>query len=936
MEVGLIRQINIDSEMQTAYLSYAMSVIVARALPDARDGLKPVQRRILYAMHDMGLRAGSPHKKSARIVGEVLGKYHPHGDSSVYDAMARMAQTFSMRYLLVDGQGNFGSVDGDAPAAMRYTEARLAPLALDLMSDIEKDTVDFGTNFDDTLSEPTVLPAAAPNLLVNGASGIAVGMATSVPPHNLGEVVDALIYMLERWTKLDDVTVNELMRFVKGPDFPTGGIIIRAKDESEGLAAAYGTGRGRILVQARAHIEDMGRGKSRIIVTELPYQTNKSALIERIADLAREGALEGLSDLRDESDRQGMRIVIELQKAVEPDKVLRDLFKRTPMQGTFSIINLALVNGEPRLLTLKQALRVFLDHRLEVVRRRTEFDLARARERAHILEGLLTALKHLNEIIRIIRGARDTDEARSKLIKRFKLSDVQATAILDMPLKRLAALERRKIEDEYKEKKALMKVLEALLASPRRMREAIADELRQLREKYADRRRTQIVNAGQASSQTLTAADLTPQQDTWVTVLQSGKVSRTQGGRQPRLAAGETPLAVLSVNTRDLLYFITPKGRAATVPVHSLPEKEDPNEGIPWASVSALDNTSRVVAVVAVNPDVARRAGEAAEAARANGADGGNGSDGNAPAGSAYLLLATTGGYVKKTSVADLPGASSQAYNVINVAEDDAVVGARLTTGSDEVMLVTALGRAIRFKEDEVRAMGLSAAGVMGIKPGERDDRVVAMDVVQPKGDVFLITDGGVGKRTPMKDFPTQGRYGLGVTAGPLPAKQRLVGMAIGAAADRVVVLTNKGGGKLIKLEAAARRGRQSRGGPIVKVKSSDSVLRIVPLLARFELPESEVPKPASPAARGNGASGNGAGGKGGRKKTTAAGRSGSKTSAKKAAGKKSASKAPARKKPAAAAGTRGGDGGKSAARKPAARKPAAKKGARRTASKRP
>ena len=398
MEVGMIRQINIDNEMQTAYLSYAMSVIVARALPDARDGLKPVQRRILYAMHDMGLRAGSSHKKSARIVGEVLGKYHPHGDASVYEAMARMAQDFSMRYLLVDGQGNFGSVDGDAPAAMRYTEARLAPMALDLMADIEKETVDFGPNFDDTLTEPNVLPAAVPNLLVNGASGIAVGMATSVPPHNLGEVVDALIYMLDRWTKLDEVTIPELMRFVKGPDFPTGGIILRATDETEGLAAAYGTGRGRITVQARAHVEDMGRGKSRIIVTELPYQTNKSALIERIADLARDGSLEGLADLRDESDRQGMRIVIELKNTADPGQVIRQLYKRTPMQGTFSIINLALVNGEPRLLTLKQSLRVFLDHRLEVVRRRSEFDLARARERAHILEGLLTALKHLDEV----------------------------------------------------------------------------------------------------------------------------------------------------------------------------------------------------------------------------------------------------------------------------------------------------------------------------------------------------------------------------------------------------------------------------------------------------------------------------------------------------------------------------------------------------------
>ncbi len=879
MEVGLIRRIDIDNEMQTAYLSYAMSVIVARALPDARDGLKPVQRRILYAMHDMGLRADSAYKKSARIVGEVLGKYHPHGDASVYETMARMAQSFSMRYLLVDGQGNFGSVDGDAPAAMRYTEARLAPLALDLMADIDKETVGFTPNFDDTLGEPAVLPAAVPNLLVNGASGIAVGMATSIPPHNLGEICDALVYMLDRWTKLDDVSIDDLMRFVKGPDFPTGGVIIRAQDETEGLAAAYGTGRGRILVQAKAHVEDMGRGKSRIIVTELPYQTNKAALIERIADLARDGVLEGLADLRDESDRQGMRIVIELQKTAEPDKVIRELFKRTPMQDTFSIINLALVNGEPRLLTLKQALRVFLDHRLEVVRRRSEFDLARARERAHILEGLLTALKHLDEVIRIIRGARDTDEARAKLMRRFKLSDPQTTAILDMPLKRLAALERRKIEEEYKEKVATIKRLEGLLASPKKMREVIAEELRAIRDKYADRRRTQIVKAGELERPTLTTADLTPQHDTWVTVLQNGLVARTPAGKQARLAAGEAPLAVLAASSRDLLYFVTLKGRAATVPVHALPEKEDPADGMPWSSLSALDTNARVVAVVAVSPEVARRAAATTELLRANGAENGN-SGAPAPLG-AYLALATAGGMVKKTSVADLPGPSAQAFNVINVAEDDHVVGARLTTGRDELLLVTALGRAIRFKDEEVRPMGLAAAGVMGIKPGDHDDRVVAMDVVAPKADVFMLTDLGMGKRTPVKDFPTQGRYGVGVTAAALAGKQRLVAMAIGDPADRLTVVTSKTGGKTLKLEAAGRRGRAARGSQIVKLKDGETVVRVVPQRAKFELPEPEepparagrAPKPTNGKASKNGAAKSGPAKKNGRVKKAASAR---------------------------------------------------------------
>lgn len=839
MEVGLIRKINIDNEMQTAYLSYAMSVIVARALPDARDGLKPVQRRILYAMHDMGLRSDSAYKKSARIVGEVLGKYHPHGDASVYEAMARMAQDFSMRYLLVDGQGNFGSVDGDAPAAMRYTEARLARMAMDVLADIEKDTVDFSSNFDDTLEEPVVLPSTIPNLLVNGASGIAVGMATSVPPHNLGEVCEALIFMLDRWAKLDDVSIEDLMKYVKGPDFPTGGVIIKSKDDAEGLSAAYGSGRGKILVQAKAHVEDMGRGKSRIIITELPYQTNKSTLIERIADLARDGALEGLADLRDESDRQGMRIVIELQKTADPDTVLRELFKRTPLQGTFSIINLALVNGEPRLLTLKQALRVFLDHRLDVVRRRSEFELARAKERAHILEGLLIALKHLDEVIRLIRASKDTDEARAKLRKRFKLSDLQANAILEMPLRRLARLEREKIEAEYKEKLALIKQLEKLLASPKLMREVIQEELRQIKQTYADPRRTQIVEAGATTRAALTTADLVQEQVVWVTITQSGRISRIPGIRPPKFG-DEAPLALLSANTRDLLYVLTLKGRAATIPVHSIPEKDDPAEGAPWANVSALDTNARVVAAVAVSGEMVK----AAEAAKQSELGVGV-SDSQSPnSNSCYLSLATANGVVKRISAADLPGPTAQVFNVMNVAEEDALIGARLTNGAEEILLVTSQGRAIRFKEEEVRAMGLNAAGVMGIKPGESGDRVIGMDIVQPKGDAFIITDAGMGKRTALKDFPTQGRYGVGVTAADLAGKQMLVGLVVGDADDRVVVVTSKGAAKLLKLEVAARRGRPARGSGVVTLKAGETVLRTTPLLARFVLPE---PKSASP-----------------------------------------------------------------------------------------
>src|SRR5574338_1136296 len=580
MDIGQIRPVNINEEMRGSYLDYAMSVIVARALPDARDGLKPVHRRILYAMYDMGLRADSPYKKSARIVGEVLGKYHPHGDSAVYEAMARLAQDFSMRTLLVDGQGNFGSVDGDPPAAMRYTEARLASPALDLLQDLNKNTVDFGPNFDDTLEEPGVLPAAIPNLLVNGATGIAVGMATSIPPHNLGEVVDALVYMLEKWDKLDDIDVGQLMEFVKGPDFPTGGIIVEQKGE-ENIEEAYGKGRGRVTIQAKAHIEEMERGKTRIIVNELPYQVNKSSLVERIAELVRDGQLEGLTDLRDESDRHGMRIVIELTKNVEPEKVLAMLYKRTPMQSTFGINLLALVDGEPRTLTLKQALRVYLEHRLLVINRRAEFDLAKAKARAHILEGYLVALKNLDEVINLIRAAADVETARAKLMKRYKLSELQATAILDLQLRRLAALERKKIETEYREVSATIKELEGLLKSAKKMRGVVAEELLKVKAQYGDRRRTQIVSvkAGRSTS-ILTTTDLMPEQTVWVGVTTDGLAARTHDDKAPRPSGTEAPKWLVRVSTSDVLYMVSTRGTAAAVPVHMIPEAEKLSSGV--------------------------------------------------------------------------------------------------------------------------------------------------------------------------------------------------------------------------------------------------------------------------------------------------------------------------------------------------------------------
>ncbi|MBI1802256.1 MAG: DNA topoisomerase 4 subunit A [Chloroflexi bacterium] len=514
MDIGTVRQVDIDQEMQGAYLDYAMSVIVARALPDVRDGLKPVQRRVLYAMHDMGLRHSGPYKKSARIVGEVLGKYHPHGDVAVYDAMVRLAQDFSMRYPLVDGQGNFGSVDGDGAAAMRYTEARLAAISQEVLADIEKDTVDFSDNFDGSLQEPSILPAALPNLLINGSAGIAVGMATNVPPHNLSEICDAIGYLIDRTKSIEQVDVDDLMRFVKGPDFPTAGLIYRyaggadpRETREDAIRQAYATGKGRLIVQAKTRFEELSRGRSSIIVSELPYQVNKTSLLERIADLVRDGKVEGISGLRDESDRQGMRIVIELTRTVEPAAVLKQLYKYTPLQTTFGVIMLALVEGEPRLLPLKRALQLFIEHRRTIITRRTQFDLRKAEERAHILEGLRSAIAHLDEVVKTIRQSPDTDTARERLMKRFSFSERQATAILDMQLRRLAALERQKIEDETRDTRKLITHLKDLLGHPQKVLLLIKEDVADIKALYGDRRRSTIVEgeAGEVKAEDLIA-----------------------------------------------------------------------------------------------------------------------------------------------------------------------------------------------------------------------------------------------------------------------------------------------------------------------------------------------------------------------------------------------------------------------------------------------
>ncbi len=805
MEVGLIKQINIDHEMRESYLSYAMSVIVSRALPDARDGLKPVQRRILYAMYDMGLRPDSPYRKSARVVGEVLGKYHPHGDQSVYEAMVRMAQDFSMRYMLVDGQGNFGSIDGDSAAAMRYTEARLSFSGYDLLADIDKNTIDFEPNFDDSLKQPTVLPATIPNLLVNGASGIAVGMATSIPPHNLGEIVGALVYMIDNWQRLDDISVNDLMRFVQGPDFPTGGLIARHRgedDDADAIAAAYATGRGRLVVRARAHIEQMERNKSRIVITELPYQVNKTNLLGRIADLHREGRLEGLTDLRDESDRRGLRIIIETTRTVAAEEVLADLFRLTPLQSTFSISLLALVNNEPRVLTLKQALRVYLEHRLEVIRRRSEYELEKARQRAHILEGLLIALDNLDEVIDIIRRSRTVETARANLIERFKLSDVQAGAILDMQLRRLAALERKKIQDEHKEKLALIKELSKLLSHPGLMREQIKAELLAVSERFGDKRRTQIVDTVEGAI--LTSAGLLPDEQGWIMVSEKGTLGRCIGDALPGMARKplEQPAALLRASTRDVLYLITASGRAMGLPVHRVPEATEIGKGAPWSELTPLGREDRLAAALVLPGNGGPREG--------------------------FLFLTTLAGVVKRVRLEDLPGVTTEPFTVINVAEDDALGWARVTSGAQEVLLATSSGLAIRFSEDSVRPMGLPASGVMGIKLDETDG-VVGMDLVAPNGFLWSITDNGLAKATPIDDYPLQNRYGQGVINMRLPkGATEVVAATLLTRGANLIVTTSGGVTKRLGLSDTTIGARSVRPQPALTLAAKARVTGVV------------------------------------------------------------------------------------------------------------
>ena len=801
MDLGTVRPINIDKEMQQSYLDYAMSVIVSRALPDARDGLKPVQRRILYAMYDMGLRPGTAHKKSARIVGEVLGKYHPHGDMAVYDAMARLAQDFSQRYMLVEGQGNFGSVDGDPPAAMRYTEARLTEISMDILQQLGMETVDFVDNFDGTLQEPDVLPSSIPNLLVNGASGIAVAMATNIPPHNLGEIVDAIVMMLENWTKVDDIGVEDLMKFIKGPDFPTGGLII-TDDRTETLAQAYGSGKGRVRMRSRVMLEEMGRGRKRIIVSELPYMTNKASLIEKIAEYVRDGVLDGISDLRDESDRQGMRIVIELSKTANPDEILRTLYRRTAMQGTFGINILALVKGQPQKLNLKQALIVFADHRLEVVKRRSEFELKRSVERLHILNAYLIALENLDEVISIIRRSQRVETARTNLMRRFNLDEVQAQAILDMPLRRLAALERKKIEDEHKEVSKRIKDLKSLLKSPKMMREVVIEELRAVRERYADPRRTQIIQMeeGETAIDRLTTNDMMPEKHVWVGVSRENRIARTDEDKSFRQWGIDAPKMLLRTTTHHTLYIVADNGETAALSVQALPVANEPDKGVLVSAIAPFTAKHQLKFIFSAPATLSEEDG--------------------------FVMGVSKLGMVKRSLLSDLPGPSANLFTLMKINRQDVLTALLFTKGDQDIFLATSSGMGIRFSEEEVRPMGLVAAGVNGIKL-RKDDQVVGAGNASQRGEILLVTNRGRAKRLTPVQFPSQGRYGYGVIAWKLPENEHVIGGMIGLLTSNGVLHFKDAASRLVRVTDAPSCNRTQRGDVIIDVKADDEILEL-------------------------------------------------------------------------------------------------------------
>ena len=803
---GNIEQVDIDQQMRSAFLDYAMSVIVARALPDSRDGLKPVHRRILFAMNEMGIRSNSSFKKSARIVGEVLGKYHPHGDSAVYESMARMAQDFSMRYLLVDGQGNFGSVDGDAPAAMRYTEARLSKMAEEMLADIDKDTVDFGPNFDDSLEEPLVLPARLPNLLLNGASGIAVGMATNIPPHNLGELTNAINFLIDNYDRMDDIPIEELMKHVPGPDFPTGGIIVGR----EGIDAAYATGRGRLVVRGLAHIEEGKGGRYEIIITEIPYQVNKSSLIERIAELVRADKIDMIADMRDESDQRGMSIVIELKRGSQHKKVLNQLYKYTALQSTFAVQMLALVDGEPRTLPLKKALQIFIEHRQTVIVRRSNFELAKARARLHILDGLLIALKNIEAVIKTIREAADADVAKTNLMKRFNLSELQAQAILDMQLRRLAALERWKIEEEHKQVSGTIEFLEDLLAHPKKILTLIQTDLKELAEKYGDDRRTRI--AGDAKED-IHEEDLVADEAVLISLTERGYIKRvaaaafrsqSRGGRGVMghtMKEEDEVVALMPARSLDTMLFFSDKGKVYSEKVYQIPDADRAAKGIPLVNVLSLDPTERVTAAIAVS----------------NFSNHG------------YCMLATARGKVKRVNMEEFASVRPSGLIAMSLEEGDFLGWARLTSGKDEVIFVTENGQALRFSEEKVRSMGRQAAGVQGIRL-KKGDAVTSMDVVDKEGSLLVVTTGGLGKQTPLNEYTPKGRATGGISTIDQKALSEIGKIAAARVVhkdDDLTIITANGVAIRLKVKAVKKSGRATRGVHLIKPQEGDYVASV-------------------------------------------------------------------------------------------------------------
>jgi DNA gyrase subunit A len=801
----------IEEEMRKSYLDYAMSVIVGRALPDIRDGLKPVHRRVLFAIHELGLTWNRAYKKSARVVGEVLGKYHPHGDAPVYEALVRMVQEFSLRYPLVDGQGNFGSIDGDPPAAMRYTETRLAKIAHELLADIDKETVDFTPNFDESLREPVVLPTKVPNLLVNGSSGIAVGMATNIPPHNLREVVDGLVMVIDN----PDVTIDELIKVIPGPDFPTRGYLYGRG----GIREAYTTGRGIITLRAKAHVEKMRGGREAIIVTELPYQVNKASLIEKIGELIRDKRIEGISERRDESSREGIRIVLELGRGEIPQIIINQLYKHTPMQTTFGVIMLALVGRRPQVVTLKQMLQEFIAFRREVVTRRTKYDLARAEERAHILEGLRKAVDQLDLVIRLIRQSESPDAAKDALMRRLDLSEIQAKAILDMRLQRLTQLERHKIVEEHEQTLALIADLKGILASEPRLFGIIKDELAALRQEFGDERRTEIL----AETADLTIEDLLADEDMVVTITRSGYIKRTHVEAyrsQKRGGKGVTGMEtkeedivedLFVASTHSYLLFFTNKGKVHWLKVHEIPEGGRQAKGKAMANVLSLADGERVATCVPVR----------------DFESGG------------YVLFATKQGKVKKTELSAFSHPRAGGIQAITLEDGDEVMGARRTDGQREVLLSTKLGMIIRFPEDEVRPMGRTAAGVRGVEVDE-GDQVIAAETIKEGVTVLTVTERGYGKRTPLDEYRLQGRAGKGIIDIKTGGRNgSVVGMLQVREGDDILVVTTKG--KIIRLHAdeVTSQGRNTMGVRIIDLDADDQVGSIACVEAEQITPEA-------------------------------------------------------------------------------------------------